>query len=51
MTDMLLVYITCDSVKQAKEIGRHLMNMKLCACVNIFPHMQLTRPPYIGHIV
>ena len=23
MTDLLMVYITCDSVKQAKEIGRH----------------------------
>jgi periplasmic divalent cation tolerance protein len=39
MTDMLLVYITCDSVEQAKEIGKHLMSKKLCACVNIFPEM------------
>lgn len=40
MTDMLLVYITCDSVDQAKQIGEHLMLKKLCACVNIFPEMQ-----------
>jgi periplasmic divalent cation tolerance protein len=40
MTDMLLVYITCDSVDQAKTIARDLMNKKLCACVNIFPDMQ-----------
>lgn len=33
MTDMLLVYITCDSVTQAKEIGKHLMDkfLKLVA--------------------
>ncbi|TSC88728.1 MAG: putative CutA1 divalent ion tolerance protein [Microgenomates group bacterium Gr01-1014_5] len=40
MTDILLVYITCDSVEQAKTIGKHLMKNRLCACVNIFPDMQ-----------
>ena len=40
MRDLLLVYITCDSVEQAKKIGKHLMNKRLCACVNIFPDMQ-----------
>lgn len=40
MTDMLLVYITCDSVEQAKSIAKHLMGKKLCACVNIYPEMQ-----------
>lgn len=40
MTDLLLVYITCETVKQAKEIGKHLMTKRLCACVNIFPDMQ-----------
>jgi len=40
MTDMLVCYITCESVEQAKKIGKHLMNKKLCACVNIFPEMQ-----------
>lgn len=40
MTDILLAYITCESVKQAKEISKHLMGKKLCACVNIFPEMQ-----------
>ena len=39
MSDLLLVYITCDSVEEAKNIGKHLMNKKLCACVNIFPEM------------
>lgn len=40
MSDVLLVYITCDSVDQAKQIGKHLMDKRLCACVNIFPDMQ-----------
>lgn len=52
MTDMILVYITCESVKQAKEIGKHLMDKKLCACVNIFPQMQpmFFWPPKSGKI-
>lgn len=39
MTDMLLCYITCENLEQAKSIGRHLMVKKLCACVNILPEM------------
>lgn len=52
MTDMLLVYITCESVEQAKTIGKHLMRKKLCACVNIFPEMQpmFFWPPKSGKI-
>lgn len=52
MTDMLLVYITCDSVNQAKSIAKHLMDKKLCACVNIFPEMQpmFFWPPKSGKI-
>ena len=52
MTDMILVYITCDTVDQAKEIGKHLMNKRLCACVNIFPDMQpmFFWPPKSGKI-
>jgi periplasmic divalent cation tolerance protein len=51
-TDMILVYITCDSVTQAKQIGRHLMDKKLCACVNIFSDMQpmFFWPPKSGKI-
>jgi len=39
-------------VKQAKEIGKHLMKMKLSACVNIFPEMQpmFFWPPQSGII-
>lgn len=52
MTDMLLCYITCESVAQAKSIGKHLMDKKLCACVNIFPDMQpmFFWPPKSGKI-
>ena len=49
---MLLVYITCGSVDQAKKISKHLMTKKLCACVNIFPemHPMFFWPPKTGII-
>lgn len=40
MTDLLMVYITCESVKQAKKIGKHLLVKRLCGCVNIIPEMK-----------
>ena len=39
MTDVLLIYIPCSSSEEAKKIAIHLMETKLCACVNIFPEM------------
>lgn len=52
MSDLLLVYITCDSVEQAESIGKHLLNKRLCACINIFPEMQpyFFWPPKSGKI-
>lgn len=49
---MILVYVTCDSVKQAEEIGEGVMKKKLCACVNIFENMQpmFFWPPKSGKI-
>jgi periplasmic divalent cation tolerance protein len=49
---MILVYITCDSLKQAEGIGEELMKKKLCACVNIFENMQpmFFWPPKTGKI-
>jgi periplasmic divalent cation tolerance protein len=38
--DILLVYITCKDIDQAKSIGQHLMSKRLCACANIIPGMQ-----------
>lgn len=39
MNDLILVYVTCESVEQAESIGKHLLNKRLCGCVNIFPEM------------
>jgi periplasmic divalent cation tolerance protein len=39
MKNLILVYITCPSLDQAKEMGNHLLLKKLCACVNILPEM------------
>ena len=52
MTEMILIYVTCESVKQAKQIARHLMKKRLCACVNIFPNMipMFFWPPKSGKI-
>lgn len=40
MSDLILIYITCGSVEEAREIGRHLLERRVCGCVNIFPEMQ-----------
>lgn len=36
---MILVYITCESLEQAEDIGRHLLKNRLVGCVNIVPGM------------
>ena len=52
MTDLLMVYITCTSLEQARQIGLHLLEKRLAACINIFPEMQPMYfwPPKTGHI-
>jgi periplasmic divalent cation tolerance protein len=40
MTDLLLVYITCQSKEQADMIGAELLKKRLCACLNIIPGME-----------
>ena len=52
MTDLLLCYITCESVAEAKKIGTHLLQNKLAGCINIFPHMNpmFLWPPKSGTI-
>lgn len=52
MSDLLLVYITCDTVAEAKQIGKHLLSKRVCACINIFPHMNpmFFWPPKSGKI-
>lgn len=51
-SDLLMVYITCDDVAQAKSIGRHLLKQRVAACINIFPEMQpmFWWPPKAGKI-
>lgn len=37
---MILIYVTCESVKQARQIGKAILKKRLAACVNIFPNMK-----------
>ena len=39
---MILVYVTCSSIKEAQKIGEHLLKLRLCACINIISNMQST---------
>lgn len=39
MNDMLLVYITCKSNREAETIGRVLLRKRLVACINIIDGM------------
>lgn len=34
---MILIYITCSDKLEAEKIGKHLLNKRLTACVNVFP--------------
>lgn len=40
MSPVQLLYVTCETVDQARTIGRKLIEEKLAACVNIFPQME-----------
>lgn len=42
MTDMILIYITCDNEEEAKKIGMHLLKKRLSACFNIVNNMKAT---------
>jgi len=39
MDDLILVYTTWESVKQAKEAAKYLLKKRVCACVNIYSEM------------
>lgn len=41
---MIVVYVTCSDLAEAKKIGRHLFAKRLCTCINIFP--QKVHPMY-----
>jgi len=40
VTDMILVYVTCQSREQAEDIGRKLLKKRLVGCINIIPNMR-----------
>lgn len=52
MSDLILVYVTCGSPNEAHDIGNHLLNKKLAACVNVFSGMESMSlwPPLTGKI-
>lgn len=35
MTNKIVVFVTCGSIKEAQQIGRALVDRKLAACANI----------------
>ena len=35
MSDLICLYVTTSSKEEAQKIARHLVEHKLCACVNI----------------
>lgn len=37
--EFCLIYVVCESVEEAKSIGKKLIEKKLVACVNIVPSM------------
>jgi periplasmic divalent cation tolerance protein len=39
MDELLLVYTTWESAEQAKKAGKHLLEKRLCGCINIYPKM------------
>ena len=40
MSNLLLVYIPCSGVEEAKTIGRGLIKEHLAVCVNIMPQVE-----------
>lgn len=37
MTDKVVVLSTCETAEEAERLARHLLELKLVACVNILP--------------
>ncbi len=40
MTSMILVYIVTKDTKESEKIGKHLLKLRLAACVNIVSSVQ-----------
>jgi periplasmic divalent cation tolerance protein len=41
--DLLVVYVTCADLAEARRIGRALVEERLAACVNLRPHESIYR--------
>jgi periplasmic divalent cation tolerance protein len=41
--DLLVVYVTCADLDEARSIGRALVEERLAACVNLRPHESIYR--------
>lgn len=52
MTDLIFIYITCKDVSQAQSIGKHLLEKRLVACINVYPtmHSLYFWPPKSGEL-
>jgi periplasmic divalent cation tolerance protein len=42
-SDVLILYVTCADLAEARRIGRALVEERLAACVNIRPHETIYR--------
>jgi len=40
MTDMILIYVPCNSLEEARMIGEQVMKMKIAPCYNIIPQIE-----------
>lgn len=40
MTEMIVVYTTCEDEKEARKIGDALLKKRLATCINIVPGMK-----------
>lgn len=40
MSDLILIYITCENIQEAQSIGDKLLKKRLVACINIIPCME-----------
>ncbi len=37
MTQIIWILVTCNSLKEAKLIGREILKKRICSCFGIFP--------------
>ena len=53
MDKMILVYVVCKDILEAKKIGKNVLKKKLASCINIFPkiHSMYFWPPNSNKIV